>query len=67
MLETLKRWVPVTYEAFANYRLGGAQVSAQGIAVLKRLIAGEAVTQADSGMSAREWRELMQTLGREAD
>ena len=67
MLETLKRWVPVTYEAFANYRLGGAQVSAQGIAVLKRMIAGEAVTQEDSGMSAREWRELMDTLGREAD
>ena len=67
MLETLKRWVPVTYEAFANYRLGGAQVSAQGIAILKRMIAGEAVTQEDSGMSAREWRELMDTLGREAD
>jgi thymidylate synthase (FAD) len=67
MLETLKRWVPVTYEAFANYRLGGAQVSAQGIEVIKRMIDGDFVTQENSGMSAREWRELMQTLGRVAD
>jgi thymidylate synthase (FAD) len=34
--------------------------------VVKRLLAGEAVTQPDSGMSAREWRELMAALGREA-
>lgn len=63
MLETVKRWVPVTYEAFVNYRLGGAQISASGLAVIRRLLAGEAVTQADSGMSAREWRELMTVLG----
>lgn len=67
MLETLKRWVPVTYDAFANHCLGGAQVSAKGMAAIKRLIAGEPVTQEDSGMSAREWRELMATLGRETD
>jgi len=65
MLETLKRWVPITHEAFVNYRLGGAQVSAQGLAVVRRLIAGETVGQEDSGMSAREWRELMAVLGRE--
>jgi len=65
MLETLKRWVPVTCQAFVNYRLGGAQVSAAGLAVIRRLLAGEPVTQAESGMSAREWRELMATLGRE--
>ncbi len=67
MLETLKRWVPVTFEAFSNYRLGGAQVSAQGIEVIKRMVGGEAVTQEDSGMSAREWRELMEVLGRATD
>ncbi|MCG8509917.1 MAG: FAD-dependent thymidylate synthase, partial [Rhodospirillales bacterium] len=64
MLETLKRWVPVTYEAFVDYRLGGAMVSRAGIDVVKRLIDGEAVSQEESGMSVREWRELMATLGR---
>jgi thymidylate synthase (FAD) len=67
MLETLKRWVPVTYDAFADYRMGGAMISRSGIEVLKRLTAGEDVSRQDSGMSAREWRELMATLGRDAD
>ncbi len=45
MLETLRRWVPVTYEAFVNYRLGGAQISASGLVVVRRLLAGESVTK----------------------
>ncbi|MBE0532870.1 MAG: FAD-dependent thymidylate synthase [Rhodospirillales bacterium] len=65
MLETVKRWVPVTYDAFVNYRMGGAQISASGLAVIRHLLAGETVTQAESGMSPREWRELMAVLGRE--
>ncbi|MEE8544635.1 MAG: FAD-dependent thymidylate synthase, partial [Alphaproteobacteria bacterium] len=65
MLETVKRWVPLVHEAFEDYRLGGAQLSAKGLEVVKRLIAGEAVEQAASGMAPREWRELMATLGRE--
>jgi thymidylate synthase (FAD) len=32
--------------------------------VIKRMLAGENVTQADSGLSKREWTELMATLGR---
>ncbi len=66
MLDTVRRWVPITHEAFANYRLGAAQFSAKGLAVVKRLIGGESVTQAESAMSKREWRELMAVLGREA-
>jgi thymidylate synthase (FAD) len=65
MLETLERWVPLTAEAFRQYRLRGAQLSAKGLALVKRMIAGESVTQAESGMSKREWAELMETLGRE--
>ena len=34
--------------------------------VVKRLIAGEKVTQEQSGMSKREWGELMAMLGRGA-
>ena len=64
MLDIVRRWVPLTYEAFADYRLGAAEISATGLAVLRRLLAGQNVTQADSGLSKREWRELMETLGR---
>jgi thymidylate synthase (FAD) len=64
MLDTVRRWVPLTCQAFEDYSRGGLQLSAQGLAVVRRLLAGEQVSQADSGMSAREWRELMAALGR---
>jgi thymidylate synthase (FAD) len=64
MLDVLGRWVPHTFEAFREYGLGGVHLSAKGLAVIKRLIAGENVAQESSGLSKREWRELMATLGR---
>ena len=64
MLDTMRRWVPASYEAFENYVLAGVHLSGGGIAVVRRLLAGEAVTQEQSGLSKREWRELMATLGR---
>ena len=66
LMETVKRWVPITYEAFTNHLVGGLQLSARALAVVKRLVAGEAVTQEESDLSKREWRELMDALGREA-
>jgi thymidylate synthase (FAD) len=65
LLDVLDQWVPMTAQAFRNYRLGGAQLSAQSLEVVRRLLAGEAVTHRDVGMSPGEWRELMATLGRE--
>ena len=65
MLDTVKRWVPLTFEAFMDYRMGGVQLSAAALAVVKRLLAGEAVDPKQSGLSPREWRELMQSLGRD--
>jgi thymidylate synthase (FAD) len=64
MLDALKRWVPMTYDAFLEYRMNAATISATGLAVIRRLLAGESVTQAESGLSPREWRELMAVLGR---
>jgi thymidylate synthase (FAD) len=66
MLSTLERWVPLTAEAFRQYRLGGVHLSERGLAMVKRLLAGERVTQEQSGMSKREWSEVMETLGRSA-
>ena len=64
MLATLERWVPLTAEAFRQYRLGGAHLSERALAMVKRLLAGEKVTQEESGMSKREWTEVMEVLGR---
>ncbi|HEX7966848.1 MAG TPA: FAD-dependent thymidylate synthase [Stellaceae bacterium] len=65
MLSTLERWVPLTAEAFRQYRLGGAHLSERALAMVKRLLAGEKVTQEESGMSKREWTEVMEVLERQ--
>ena len=59
MLDTLKRWVPITYDAFIDYRVGGTEVSSKGKEVLKKLINGESVSIDETGLSKREWNELM--------
>ncbi len=64
MLDTVKRWVPLAHAAFLEYRLNAATISAAGLAAIRRLIAGEKLDQASSGLSAREWRELMALLDR---
>ena len=65
MIGTLERWVPLVAEAFRQYRIGGALLSANALTVVKKMLAGESIDQASSGMSKREWSELMQVLGRE--
>jgi thymidylate synthase (FAD) len=64
MLETVKAWVPIAYQAFLDYRLGAVTLSAQMLAAVRRMVAGETVTQADSGLNRREWTELMAALSR---
>ena len=59
MLDTVKKWVPTTYEAFMDYRAGGTEVSAKGKMVIQKLIKGEEITPEESGLSKREWNELM--------
>jgi thymidylate synthase (FAD) len=65
MMESLRRWVPLTHEAFVEHRLGAVQLSRPGIETVRRMLKGERVEQAESGMSAREWRELMELLERD--
>lgn len=61
--ELVKAWVPATFKAFEDYRLNAAQFSGPGMACLRRMLAGEAVTQENSGMSKGEWREFEAMLG----
>ncbi len=60
----VRPWVPVAHRAFADYMAGAVTLSAGALAVVKRLVSGEAVSEADSGLTPREWRELMAALDR---
>ena len=44
MLDIVKRWVPLTYAAFEDYRIGGTELSAKEIALMKKLLKGEKVS-----------------------
>ena len=62
MLDTVKKWVPITYEAFMDYRVGGTEVSAKGKEVIKKFIKGDKISIDESGLSKREWNELMEAF-----
>jgi thymidylate synthase (FAD) len=63
MLDVMKRWVPLCHEAFLQHRLHAVTLSAAALAAVKRMIAGEKLTQESSGLGKREWRELAAVLG----
>ena len=58
----VRDWVPAAYAAFEDYRLEAKQFSGPAMTCLKRMLAGEEVTQAGSGLSAGEWREFRAAL-----
>ena len=59
MLETVKKWVPITHSAFLDYRVGAVHVSAKGKKVIREMIKGKKVSFEKSGLSKREWNELV--------
>lgn len=62
MLQIFQRWMPHTYLAFLEYRMNGVQISATELKVIQKMLAGESVKQEVSGLTKREWRELIEKL-----
>jgi len=59
MLDIIKKWVPLAYNAFVEYCLESACISRTGLEIIRKLIKGENVTREESGIGKREWDELM--------
>ena len=63
MLETVKKWVPITHSAFLDYRVGAANISSKGLKIIRSMIDKKSeINFENSGLSKREWNELMETL-----
>ena len=58
MLDIVKKWVPLTYEAFEDYRIGGTELSAKEVNLMRKFLKGEKVSFEEEGLSKREWSEL---------
>lgn len=64
LLGILEKWVPLTAEAFKEYRLGAFTLSAGMLDVVRGLVNGSTVDRSQTKLSKREWDELMGVLGR---
>ncbi len=70
LCDIVERWVPLVWEAFKDYQLTGTHISGPGFEVLREVVDDAvlrdqeklAELQKRSGMSAREFRELIETL-----
>ena len=58
----MEAWVPITAEAFKSYRSGSVELSAEAMNVIKLMLSGQKVDQKASGLSIREWNELLKHL-----
>ncbi len=54
----VRAWMPLTWEAFEDYRLNACRVSAMEKRVIIARLAGNVISFEDSGMSKREWAAL---------
>ena len=61
----VKKWVPFAFEAFEQYQLNSSHLSSNGLSCLKRLMKGEDVSQDNSGMGKREWKEFCEIIGKD--
>lgn len=62
MLDLVKKWVPHSYEAFIKHQKHGKNISGPALSIIKKMLQGKKVNQEDSGLSKREWGELMNML-----
>jgi len=63
MIDSLKRWAPITFDSFMDYRVGGMELSAKGKSVIQKMLKGEKCDLETSKLSKREWNELMESFG----
>ena len=63
--ELVKKWVPFAFEAFEQYQLNSTHLSSNGLSCMKRLMNGEDVSQDNSGMGKREWKEFCEIIGKD--
>ena len=60
----VQEWVPHVWEAFQDYRMGGAFFARQELEMIQAWLKQETPSFEDSGLSKREWVALCKRFGR---
>lgn len=63
LISILDRWVPLTAAAFREYQLEGTHLSATAVKAIRDRLAGKEISADSSGLSKREWDDLVNTFG----
>jgi thymidylate synthase (FAD) len=63
LAKIVAQWVPLSWEAFCDFRLEGVALSRMELAAVKALLRGEKPDLAALGLAAREIREFREKLG----
>jgi len=59
----VKKWVPYTYGAFKEFQLESYNLSKTAIEIIKKRLQGKKISYEKSGLSRREWIELINKFG----
>ncbi len=62
MLNLVKLWVPIAYQAFVDYAMNSANFSHEELKVLKAMLDGKDIKREDTKLSQREWQEFENKL-----
>ncbi len=62
MLDLVKKWVPHCHEAFMKNQKTGKNLSGPALNAIRKMIKGEKISQEESGLSVREWGELIELI-----
>jgi thymidylate synthase (FAD) len=62
ILSVVERWVPLTYDAFNEYRREAVTLSRTAIEIVRLLIAGKDAAQVIASLPPREWSEIRGVL-----
>ena len=62
ILEIIAAWTPLCYQALVEHRLESVTLSKTMVTALQRIVAGEALSLATSGLGERQWNELQKLL-----
>lgn len=60
--DVIQDWVPLAHAAWVEHVRDACTLSARKMGVVRRMLRGETVAQETSGLSARDWVELMAAL-----
>ena len=62
MLDMVKKWVPHCFDAFIKNNKSGKTLSGPALETVRKMLKGENIKQPESGLSVREWDELMKLI-----